>query len=97
VFVGPLDAITPTPNGGFLCGTTEVGIAGARSSAQFTDRAPQSGRRAVTAYVDSLDAMRKSAGLEMFANPRITAGVAYVGERGQVGTVGFELPPNIPI
>lgn len=42
------------------------------------------------AYGDQLDAMLTSAGLKIFSNPRMTPGVAYVCERGKVGTVGFE-------
>ena len=50
-----------------------------------------------TAYGDGLDDMLKSAGIELFSNPRMTPGVAYVCERGQVGTVGFGWPLNIHI
>lgn len=47
------------------------------------------------AYGDKLDDMLKSAGLGLFANPRMTPGVAYAVERGQVGTVGFEFPLTV--
>ena len=48
-----------------------------------------------TAYAENLDLMLKSAGVELFANPRMVPGTAYVCERGQVGTVGFEYPLTI--
>ncbi|WP_280354294.1 major capsid protein [Nocardia otitidiscaviarum] len=47
------------------------------------------------AYGDGLDAMLKSAGVELFANPRVTAGVAWAIETGGVGTVGFERPLTV--
>ena len=47
------------------------------------------------AYGSKLDEMLKSAGLELFANPRMAAGAAYVCERGNVGVVGFEKPLTV--
>lgn len=47
------------------------------------------------AYGDKLDAMLASAGVSMFANPRITPGVGWAVEAGQVGTVGFESPLTV--
>jgi hypothetical protein len=42
-------------------------------------------------------AHRGAVSLELFSNPRVTARVAYVVERGQVGTVGFECPLTINV
>lgn len=44
------------------------------------------------AYGDNLDAMLKSAGVELYSNPRIEPGVAWAVQAGEVGTVGFEFP-----
>lgn len=47
------------------------------------------------AYGDKLDAMLSSAGVGMFANPRVAPGVGWAVESGQVGTVGFEEPLTV--
>jgi hypothetical protein len=47
------------------------------------------------AYSDRLDDMLKSAGVELFANPRVTAGTGWAIEKGMVGTVGFEFPLTV--
>ncbi len=47
------------------------------------------------AYGDNLQKMLDSAGLGLFANPRIAAGTAWVVEQGAVGTVGFESPLTV--
>lgn len=44
------------------------------------------------AFGATLDAMLKSAGMQMFENARLTNGTAYAVERGQVGIVGVEMP-----
>lgn len=49
------------------------------------------------AYAEGLDAMLKSAGLEMFVNPRVTEGDAWVVQRGNVGVVGFEVPLTVEV
>lgn len=49
------------------------------------------------AYGDKLQAMLDSAGLSLFANPRITPGVGWVIQSGQVGTVGFEEPLTVDV
>lgn len=49
------------------------------------------------AYGDKLDAMLSSAGVKMFANPRIAAGIGWAVESGQVGTVGFESPLTVDV
>lgn len=47
------------------------------------------------AYGDKLQAMLDSAGVELFSNPRVTAGTAWAVEKGMVGTVGFEFPLTV--
>lgn len=47
------------------------------------------------AYGDKLQAMLDSAGVELFANPRVAPGVGWAVEKGMVGTVGFEFPLTV--
>lgn len=47
------------------------------------------------AYGDGLDAMLKSAGVTLFANPRVAAGTGWAVQAGSVGTVGFEAPLTV--
>lgn len=47
------------------------------------------------AYGDKLQAMLDSAGVGMFANPRVTPGVGWAIESGKVGTIGFEFPLTV--
>ncbi|MBX7453405.1 hypothetical protein GR927_35950 [Mycolicibacterium sp. 3033] len=49
------------------------------------------------AYGDKLQAMLASAGLGLFVNPRITPGVGWAIESGNVGTVGFEAPLTLDV
>jgi hypothetical protein len=56
---------------------------------------PNQARALRVAYAENLGAMLESAGLTMFANPRIPAGTAYLVQGGQVGTVGFEVPLTV--
>lgn len=51
---------------------------------------PQEKLSLQVAYGDKLQAMLASAGLTMFSYPNMTAGTAWVLQRGQVGIVGFE-------
>ena len=48
-------------------------------------------------YGDQLDAVLKSAGLTLFANPRVTAGTGYLVEKGKAGIVGFEQPLTVEV
>jgi hypothetical protein len=98
VFVGPLTAITPSANRP----TADFSAAQLASDLQelgvhhdLLIVHPNHAAALRTAYAEDLDDMLKSAGLELFANPRMTPGVAYVCERGQVGTVGFEFPLDV--
>jgi hypothetical protein len=47
------------------------------------------------AYGDKLQAMLDSAGVGLFANPRVTAGTGWAIQSGKVGTVGFEFPLTV--
>lgn len=58
---------------------------------------PQEAHALRTAYADRLAAMLESAGLELFTNPRVAAGTAWVVAKGQVGTVGFETPLTVEV
>ncbi|MGV9827297.1 major capsid protein [Gordonia sp. NPDC003429] len=49
------------------------------------------------AYGDGLAAMLESAGVELFANPRVTAGTGWAIQAGEVGTVGFEAPLTVDV
>lgn len=48
-----------------------------------------------TAYAETLNDVLTSFGLELFVSPRMTAGVAYAVQKGEVGTVGFEKPLTV--
>ncbi|BBY76996.1 hypothetical protein MPRF_38950 [Mycolicibacterium parafortuitum] len=58
---------------------------------------PEQARALKVAYADKLDAMLKSAGVELFSNPRVTAGTAWAIQKGAVGTVGFEIGLTVDI
>lgn len=58
---------------------------------------PEQAHELRTAYGDNLDAMLKSAGVELFSNARIEAGIAWAVQAGQVGTVGFEEPLTVDV
>jgi hypothetical protein len=49
------------------------------------------------AYGDNLQKMLDSAGVGLFANPRVAAGTAWAVEQGAVGTVGFEQPLTVDV
>ena len=53
---------------------------------------PEQARQLRTAYAEGLDDMLASAGFTtgMFSNPRVPIGLAFVAQKGMVGTVGFE-------
>ena len=53
---------------------------------------PEQAHNLRVAYGDNLDAMLKSAGVELYSNPRIEPGVAWAVQAGEVGAVGFEFP-----
>jgi hypothetical protein len=95
VFVGDLNLITPSAN------RPTAHFAAAQELADLEELGvthdllvvhPTQAAQLRVAYAHDLNLALQSAGLEMFVNPRIPAGRAYVLEKGVVGTVGFELP-----
>jgi hypothetical protein len=100
VFVGPLASITASaarPTADFSAAqlASDLQELGVKHNLLIVH--PNQAAALRTAYAENLDDMLKSAGLELFSNPRMTPGVAYVCERGQVGTVGFEWPLNVHV
>lgn len=100
VFVGPLDQITPSAE------RPTAALAEAQELSDLEELGvvhdllvvhPTQARQLRTAYAEGLGDMLKSAGLEMFANPRIPEGEAYVVEQGMAGTVGFEAPLTVDV
>lgn len=98
VFVGPLDAITPSANRP----TADLSAAQLASDLQELGVKhdllivhPNQAHALRVAYGENLDAMLTSAGIGLFSNPRMTAGTAYACEKGQVGTIGFEHPLTV--
>ncbi|MBE5426640.1 major capsid protein [Mycobacteroides abscessus] len=93
VFVGPETSLTPSgerPTAHFadaqlLADLDELGVVHDLLLVH-----PEQAAELRRAYAEGLDAMLKSAGLEMFVNPRIPEGTPYVVQKGNVGTVGFE-------
>jgi hypothetical protein len=98
VFVGALDSITPSgerPTADFSAAQLKSDLQELGVKHNLLIVHPNQAAALRTAYAENLDDMLKSAGLSMFANPRVAAGSAYVCERGAVGTVGFEWPLTI--
>lgn len=100
VTVGPLDELTPSAS----LPTADLSAAQLASDLQELGVRhdllvvhPSEAHSLRTAYGDKLQAMLDSAGVKLFANPRITAGTAWAIESGKVGTVGFELPLTVDV
>jgi hypothetical protein len=94
VFVGPLDALTPSadrPTAHFSMAqlASDLQELGVRHNALIVH--PEQADQLRVAYAEGLDDMLKSAGLQLFSNPRVPAGDVYVCEKGNVGVVGFEV------
>jgi hypothetical protein len=97
-FVGPLDAITasdvrPTADISAAQMAADLQELGVKHNLLIVH--PNQGHALRSAYAENLDDMLKSAGLELFISPRMTAGTAYVCEKAAVGTVGFEKPLTV--
>jgi hypothetical protein len=100
VFVGPATAITASalrPTADFSAAQLASDLQELGVHHDLLIVHPNQAAALRTAYAETLDLMLKSANLEMFSNPRMAPGSAYVCERGQVGTVGFEIPLTINI
>ena len=98
VTVGPLDGLTPSAE----LPTADLSAAQLASDLQELGVKhdllvvhPNEAHALRVAYGDKLDAMLTSAGLKMFANPRVAAGTGWTVESGKVGTVGFEFPLTV--
>lgn len=59
--------------------------------------APQEAFSLRSAYADKLDDMLKSAGVEMVVNTRVAPGTAWALQKGQVGTVAFEVGLTVDV
>lgn len=100
VLVGPLDAITPSderPTADFSAAQLASDLQELGVKHDLLVVHPAQAHALRTAYGDQLQAMLDSAELGMFSNPRVTEGVAYVLEKGGVGTIGFEEPLTIEV
>lgn len=100
VMVGPLDAITASADRPTAHFADAQELADNDEMSVVLDTlvvAPEQARQLRTAYAENLDAMLRSAGLDMFVNARVPAGTAYLAEGGQVGTVGFEVPLQVDV
>ncbi|KUH89800.1 major capsid protein [Mycobacterium sp. IS-1556] len=100
VFVGPEANLTPSdarPTAHFSMAQLASDLQELGVTHDLLIVNPQQAHELRVAYADGLDDMLKSAGLEMFSNPRIPAGEAYVVETGMVGTVGFEAPLTVDV
>lgn len=98
VTVGPLDTLTASAD----LPTADLSAAQLASDLQELGVKhdllvvhPNEAHSLRTAYGDKLGAMLASAGVELFSNPRVTAGTAWAVEKGAVGTVGFEFPLSV--
>lgn len=100
VFVGPEAELTPTserPTSHFAdaqlaADLEELGVVHDLLLVHPTQAAEL--RRA---YADGLDAMLKSAGLEMFVSARVPEDDAYVMQKANLGVVGFEVPLTVEV
>lgn len=98
VTVGPLDGITENadrPTADFSAAQLAADLQELGIKHDLLVVHPNEAHALRVGYGDQLDAVLKSAGLELFANPRVTAGTAYVLAKGQAGTVGFERPLTV--
>lgn len=95
VTVGPLDQITPSAQ------RPPAHLSAAQLAADLQELGvrhnlivvhPNQAHALRVAYGDQLAAMLSSAGVTMFANPRVEEGIVWAVESGMVGTVGFESP-----
>jgi hypothetical protein len=96
VFVGPLDAITPSnsrPTAHFAAAQAMADLEELGQTYDLLVIHPNQAEALRTAYAEDLARMLTSAGFTegYFVSPRIPAGTAYVCQKGMVGAVGFEV------
>lgn len=100
VTVGPLDQITPSasrPTADLSAAQLAADVQELGVTHDLLCVHPSQAHDLRVAYGENLDQMLESAGVEMFANPRVPVGSAYACQKGEVGTVGFEKPLTIDI
>lgn len=100
VFVGPLDDITPSasrPTADLSAGQLASDLQELSVKHDLLIVHPNQAHALRVAYGDNLDDMLKSAGVGLFSNPRMAPGNAYCCEKGQVGTIGFEVPLTVDV
>lgn len=100
VFVGPLDAITASadrPTAHFAAAQALADLEELGVQHDLLIVHPNQAEALRTAYAEDLDRMLTSAGFTegMFVSARIPAGTVYVCQKGNVGTVGFEVPLTV--
>ncbi len=96
VFVGPLDAITPSSERPTAHFASAQELADLEELGQKYDRLilhPTQAAQLRTAYAEDLERMLASAGFTkgMFVSPRLPVGTAYAVVDGGVGVCGFEV------
>lgn len=100
VFVGPLDAITPSaqrPTAHFAAAQALADLEELGQTYDLLVVHPDQAEALRTAYAEDLARMLTSAGFAegIFVSPRIPAGTAYVCRKGFVGVVAFETPLTV--
>lgn len=100
VTIGPADGLTPgdeLPTADFSAAQLAADLQELGVRHDLLICHPQESHSLRILYGDRLDAVLKSAGLELFSNARLEPGTAYVCESGMVGTVGFEHPLTVTV
>lgn len=99
-FVGPLTDITPSgarPTAAFAAAQALADLEELGVKHNLLIVHPNEAEALRTAYAEDLERMLTSAGFTegMFVSARIPAGTVYVCQKGNVGTVGFEVPLTV--
>lgn len=100
VTVGPETALTPSsarPAASWAVADELMALQELGNKPDVLIVHPSQKRALAVAYGENLDAVLKSAGLTLFANPRLTDGIGYVTQAGAAGFVGFEEPLTVEI
>jgi hypothetical protein len=95
ISIGPADSLTPSnemPTAHFAAAQELADLDELGTVLDTLIVAPAQARALKTLYGPKLAETLTSAGLTMFSNARMTAGTAYLVEKGMVGTIGFEFP-----
>ncbi|MDH6245747.1 major capsid protein [Mycobacterium sp. OTB74] len=98
--VGPLSTLTPSNQ------LPTADISAAKMAGELQELGskynllivhPEEANSLRSAYADKLSLMLESAGIEMFVSARLTAGEAWLCDRGNVGIIGFEVPLRVEV